>query len=140
MFFQEIDIQQQQNEYFPLLQQLYPFLIKEDFEVLIEHMLDGGYKLIGLYDHSKLVAIAGISIAFNLYDGKHLYLYDLVCDENYRSRGYGKRMVEYLEHTANEAECSSIVLCSKFERVDAIRFYTEKLGFKKTKYVIERKL
>lgn len=140
MDFKEINIKEQQHEYFPLLQQLYPVLVKEDFDELINHMIEGGYKIVGLYDNEQLVAIAGYSISFNLYDGKHLYLYDLVCDETLRSKGYGNRMIDHLQLIANEASCTRIVLCSKFERVDAIRFYTEKLNFEKTKYVIERKL
>lgn len=140
MDFKEINIKKQQNECFPLLQQLYPSLKKESFEELTDRMIESGYKIVGLFDDNQLVAIAGYSIAFNLYDGKHLYLYDLVCDEKLRSKGYGKRMIDHLELIASEAACNRIVLCSKFERVDAIRFYTEKLGFEKTKYVIERKL
>ncbi len=140
MDFKDIDIHTQQEDYFPLLQQLYPSLKHQDFRRLIGEMIEGGYRLSGLYDHGQLVGIAGYGIAFNLYDGKHLYLYDLVCDETLRSKGYGKRIIEHLEQVAQKEQCQKIVLCSKFERVDAIRFYTEKLNFEKTKYVIERKL
>ena len=138
MIFSKLNIREQQHEYFHLLVQLYPELTKEKFDTLIDQMLESGYSMLGLYDHNQLVAIAGFAIHFNLYEGKHLYLYDLVCDENLRSNGYGRQMIEQLQQVALEANCERIVLCSKFERVDAIRFYTEKLDFAKTKYVIER--
>lgn len=135
-----LDISAQQHLYFPLLQQLYPYLTEYSFESLITPMVSQGYNLIGLFDEEVLVAVAGYAICYNLYDGKHLYLYDLVVDANIRSRGYGEKMIEALTTIAQQQTCTRIVLCSKFERIDAIRFYTEKMNFEKLKFVIQKTL
>lgn len=140
MHIRTLQIEQEKAYYFPLLQQLYPQLTEEAFNCLMPNMIAQGYTLVGLFEESDLVAIAGYTIAYNLYDGKHLYLYDFIVDATIRSRGYGQQIVTHLTEIATEAMCENIVLCSKFERVDAIRFYTEKMGFEKLKFVIQKKL
>ncbi len=49
--------------------------------------------------------------------------------ENFRGRGYGEKIFEYIIALAKEKGCKMIQLTSDKQRPDAIRFY-KKLGFK----------
>lgn len=136
----QVAIHEEKDRIFFLLQQLYINLTSEKFNKLLLQMLEKGYKIIGYYEEKELVAIAGYNIEVNFYDEEHLYLYDLVSDANRRSKGYGTKLIMALREIAQSHNCQSIVLCSRFDRVDAQRFYTEKLNFEKIRFVIKQQL
>ncbi|MED4454232.1 GNAT family N-acetyltransferase [Metabacillus fastidiosus] len=136
----EINLEKDWKNAFPLIKQLQPELNENSFYQLINEMIPQGYKIVGLYVEEKIVAIAGFSIVTNLYFQRHLWLYDLVTDHKQRSKGYGKVLLDYLQDFAEKKECGTIALCSRFDRTEAHRFYTEKMGYEKTSYVIKRNL
>ncbi len=59
----------------------------------------------------------------NTYEGRRLYVEDLVTDQAHRSRGVGKTLLDYLERRAQASECDVLALDSGTQRVDAHRFY-----------------
>lgn len=136
----DIQIDKEGKTVFPLIQQLHPHLDEAKFQTLMGEMVAQGYRMIGLYVEEKLVAVAGFSILTNLYLERHLYLYDLVSEADERSKGNGKKLLSYLHELSAEKGCKKITLSSRFDRVDAIRFYVEKMGYEKTSYVINYSL
>lgn len=58
---------------------------------------------------------------------------DVVVDNDYRSKGIGKKMMEYAINICWENNCYKLVLSSSKQRERAHKFY-EKLGFKKHGY------
>lgn len=136
----EINLTEERKTVFPLIHELYPHLDETTFYTLIDEMLPQGYRMIGLYTEEKIVAVAGFAFLTNLYDDRHLWLYDLVTDSSERSKGHGKVLLTYLEELAKEKGYKKIALCSRFDRIDAHRFYVDKLGYKKISYVIKRNL
>lgn len=135
-----IHLEQEWRTVFPLIHQLQPHLDEEKFHKLIKEMLPQGYKMVGLYVGEKLVAVAGYILLTNLYYERHLWLYDLVTTPSECSKGYGEILLTYLQEWAQEKGCQTIALCSRFDRIDAHRFYVEKMGYEKTSYVIKRSL
>ena len=119
---------------YEVVSQLRGELSYKEFEDLIYEMRHMEYKMIGLIDKGELIVYAGVAVQTNLYHKRHLYLFDLVTDEEQRGRGYAKMMLEYLEAYANTAMCENIVLSSNFARKGAHAFY-EKNGFVKKSYV-----
>jgi GNAT superfamily N-acetyltransferase len=119
---------------YDLLKQLRPALSYEEFEDLIYDMRHMEYKMIGLFEKQELISYAGVAVQTNLYHKRHLYIFDLVTDEEYRSRGYGKSMLAYLKDYAKMAACENLVLSSGLQREDAHRFY-EVEGFEKKSYL-----
>lgn len=136
----KIPLEQEWRTIFPLIHQLQPHLDEEMFHTLVGEMLSQGYEMVGLYVEGKLVAVAGYGVLTNLYFKRHLWLYDLVTASGERSKGYGKTLLTYLEELAKEQGCQTIALCSRFDRVDAHRFYIEKMGYEKASYVIKKSL
>jgi GNAT superfamily N-acetyltransferase len=58
---------------------------------------------------------------------------DVVVDNEYRSQGIGRKMMEYAINCCREKHCYKLMLSSNIQRERAHRFY-EGLGFKKHGY------
>lgn len=133
MQIRELDLKELVTAY-EVVSQLRVGLSYEEFEDLIYDMRSMEYKMLGIMEEDKLITYAGVAILTNLYHKRHLYVFDLVTDDKYRSKGYGKMMLDYLDDYAKMGMCENIVLSSGLQREDAHRFY-EKSGFEKKSYV-----
>ena len=133
MQIRELDLKELYTAY-DVLKQLRINLSYEEFEDLIYDMRDMQYKMIGIFDGDELITYAGVNVQTNLYHKRHLFVFDLVTDEKYRSKKYGKMMLEYLYDYAKMGMCENIVLSSGLQKVDAHKFY-EGHGFSKKSFV-----
>lgn len=59
----------------------------------------------------------------NTYEGRRLYVDDLVTDEAQRSRGFGKVLFDWLQAKARQLGCDVIALDSGVQRAGAHKFY-----------------
>lgn len=96
--------------------------------------------MFALLEKEKIVAVAGVIQLTNLYYGKHIWVYDLVTDESNRSKGYGEKLLSYVQTWGKEKGCGIVALSSGLSRIDAHRFYENKMGYAKTGYVIQKTL
>ena len=119
---------------YDIVKQLRVELSYKEFEDLIYDMRHMDYKMLGIFEKDQLISYAGVAIQTNFYHKRHLYIYDLVTDKAFRSQGYGKMMVEYLQDYAKMAACEHLVLSSGLQREDAHRFYKTE-GFEKKSYL-----
>jgi len=133
MQIRELDLKELDIAY-ELVRQLRKNLSYKEFEDLIYDMRYMEYKMFGIMDDEKLLTYAGVSICTNLYHKRHLYVYELVTDEKYRSKNYGNMMIDYLNDYAKVGMCENIVLSSGFDKENAHRFY-ENNGFVKKSFV-----
>ena len=138
MQIRELDLKELQTVY-DVLSQLRVDLSYTEFEDLIYDMRHMEYKMLGIMDKEELITYAGVAVQTNLYHKRHLYVFDLVTDEKYQGKGYGKMMLEYLLDYAKMGMCENIVLSSGFARENAHKFY-EKNGFDKKSYVFVKTL
>ena len=138
MQIRELDLKELQSVY-DVLSQLRVDLSYKEFEDLIYDMRHMEYKMIGIMDKEELITYAGVAVQTNLYHKRHLYVFDLVTDEQYRAKGYGKMMLDYLLDYAKMGMCENIVLSSGFAKEDAHRFYEEN-GFDKKSFVFLKTL
>jgi GNAT superfamily N-acetyltransferase len=111
----------------------------DEFEDLIYDMRHMEYKMIGLFEKEELISYAGVTIQTNLYHKRHLYIFDLVTRSSFRSKGYAKMLMEYLQDYAKMAACENLVLSSGLQREAAHRFY-EREGFDKKSYLFVKAL
>jgi len=88
-------------------------------------MAEEGYQLFAGYVNDEPIAVAGVTISTNFYLGRHAYVYDLVVDENNRSKGYGAELLEYVHNWAADNDCVAVELESGLWREDAHRFYLD---------------
>ncbi len=138
MQIRELDLKELLTAY-EVVSQLRVDLSYKEFEDLIYDMRTMEYKIFGIMDDEELITYAGVAIQTNLYHKRHLYIFDLVTDEKYRGKKYGKMMLDYLQDYAKIGMCKNIVLSSGLQRGQAHEFY-EKNGFIKKSYVFLKSL
>lgn len=127
------------EEAYEVLKELRTALSYDEYEDLVYEMRHQEYKIFGLYHQGVLSTYAGVSVHVNLYYKRHLFLYDLVTTQQFRSQGHGKEMLCYLEDYAKINNCERLVLSSNLTREAAHRFY-EKEGYTKIGYTITKTL
>ena len=117
-----------------VLLQLRPVYTAETLQAQIKKQQDKhDFQIAYLEKENKVLSVAGFVIVEKLAWGKSLYIDDLVTDENSRSQGSGKAMIDWLKQFAQQNNCTQLHLDSRIEREHAHRFY-EREGFKKASY------
>ena len=109
---------------FPLMHQLRPHL--KDADELVtrwQRQTGDGYRLAGLWDDGRMVALAGYRCGENLVYGPHCYVDDLVTDADARSGGYGQTLMDWLKAEARTQGCGRLVLDTPLDNVLGHRFY-----------------
>lgn len=119
---------------YPVMHELRTHLSKEEYLVLLEEMIPQGYRLFALYSDNEIVAVTGIVELVNFYNKKHIYVYDLVTKTTERSKGYGEELLSYIHTIAKMNQIETVSLSSGLQRINAHRFYEEKMNYKKTSY------
>jgi GNAT superfamily N-acetyltransferase len=108
---------------FPVIHELRPPLKEEEFIAKVRRMQKEGFMLAYIEADGKAVAAAGFRIDEKLYLGKSLYVDDLVTLPGYRSKQYGKKIMDWIINYAKENNCVQVHLDSGVHRFDAHRFY-----------------
>ncbi len=134
----ELISEEEMRQGFDVMKQLRTHLDLGRYEELMVQMKKEGYRLFAYWEKEQITAVAGVIILTNLYDGRHVYVYDLVTDEGTRSMGYGQQLLTFIEQWGKENHCENVALSSGLQRIDAHRFYENRMGFKKTSYVFKK--
>jgi len=109
---------------FPLIHQMYKKMDYKGFESALDEMiLNNNYKMVAGFHDEKMIAISGYWIARMLYCGRYLQASNLVVDENFRGRGAGKKILNYLESKAQKLGCDKVVLDSYSENKKSHSLY-----------------
>lgn len=127
-------------EAFSLMKELRTHLDLDTYLSLLEEMRLQGYRLFALEENGRLVALAGAVVMTNLYNGRYLFIFDLVTKEEERSKGYGAKLLRHLEAFARARGCRLVELTSGIRRKDAHRFYEEKMGYTRSSWVFRKNL
>ncbi len=122
-----------------VMAQLRTQLSEEKYLALLAPMRAEGYRLLALRADGQIKALAGIILQTNLYDGRHIFVYDLVTDADARSKGYGQRLLERVEDLAQMEGCECVTLSSGVQRHDAHRFYEDRMGYTRPGHVFKKR-
>jgi GNAT superfamily N-acetyltransferase len=108
-----------------VMSQLRPHLSADDYLQRVRRMMrTDGYRLAAAADDDGVArGVAGYRFIEMLYCGKILVVDDLVTDEDTRSRGFGKQLLDWLVELARERGCEQLHLDSGVQRHRAHRFY-----------------
>lgn len=127
-------------EGFPVMRQLRTHLDEETYLSLVQEAQKiEGYQQVALVDNNEIVAIVGFQPMITLYNGKFIWVCDLVTAAEKRSNGYGEKLLNYVHHWAKEHHFECVSLSSGLQRLDAHRFYEEKMGYDKVSFVFLKK-
>jgi GNAT superfamily N-acetyltransferase len=102
--------------------QLRPSLPVDYTGRLCEVFVNGGRMLV-VTEGESVCAVALWRVIENTYEGRRLYVDDLVTDESARSRGFGKMALDWLEAQAKNLGCDVLALDSGVQRSGAHKFY-----------------
>ncbi len=107
-----------------IMSQLRPqYASADEFSEKINQQIKNGYQLCAIQEGDDLVCAAGFRFANSLAHGAHIFIEDLVTDENARGKGYAKQLLDGIIKIANEKKINSIVLDSGVQRYNAHKFY-----------------
>ena len=136
----ELQSENQLREAFPVMRELRTHLDEEHYIELLRVMMQRGYRLLALRDGGRIVALAGIEVCTNLYNDRHVWVFDLVTTAEARSRGYGRALLAYVEELGRREGCKMVALNSGLQRIDAHRFYERHMGFDRVSYSFNKRL
>lgn len=108
----------------PLVAQLRPEFDEDRFVAQMRRQIVEGCRATVFFDEDGAPrAFACWRVMEMLAVGKHVYVDDLVTDSAVRSRGFGKRMLDWLKAEATRLGCVRLQLDSGTHRQDAHAFY-----------------
>ena len=82
-----------------------------------------GARMTVVVQNKAVLCVALWRVIENTYEGRRLYVDDLVSDENRRSQGAGQTLLTALESRAKTLNCDVLALDSGVQRARAHRFY-----------------
>ncbi|PML78760.1 GNAT family N-acetyltransferase [Enterovibrio norvegicus] len=106
-----------------VLTQLRPHFSQDALAAQIKRQQQSGYQLAYVKSDNIVLAVVGFEVRESLAWGKHIYIDDLVTNENHRSQGVGKVLMAWLKHHAAEHGCKQIHVDSEIQRFKAHIFY-----------------
>ena len=121
----ELTTESEWRDAYPVVSQLREDPSETGYLERLQEMREEGYHLFAVVTADEMVAVAGAGVRTNFYNGRHLFVSDLVTREDRRSEGHGAAMMAFLEEWARERGYESITLESGLWREDAHRFYEE---------------
>ncbi|QOY35555.1 GNAT family N-acetyltransferase [Anaerobacillus isosaccharinicus] len=136
----QLTTEEQWLEAYPVMHELRTHLSEQEYLQLLKDMTPQGYRMFALYVNKEIVAVTGIIQLVNFYNFKHIYVYDLVTKGSERSKGYGEELLSFVHQLAKDEGSKSVVLSSGLQRLDAHRFYEEKMDYRKTSYSFTHEL
>lgn len=94
-----------------------------DYARRLGEVFANGARMVLLASGERVLGLALWRIVENTYEGRRLYVDDLVSDEACRSQGVGQRLIVWLEAQAKSFGCDVLALDSGVQRARAHRFY-----------------
>jgi len=123
---------------------LNPNISLEKYQSFLSEMVPHNYTQIAIFEDEICVGLTGCWSATKLWTGKYLEIDNFVVNPDYRSKGIGKLLTDYIEKKAIELNCSSIVLDAFTGNFGAHRFYYNQgyapKGFHFVKILDEKKM
>ena len=106
-----------------LIQHLNPHMEFSRYEQLLHQMLPNNYQMVGVFDREMCIGLSGYWIGTKLYSGKYLEVDNFVVDEQYRSQGVGKLLLDWLTSEAGRQGCETMMLDAYVVNNAAHKFY-----------------
>jgi GNAT superfamily N-acetyltransferase len=141
MLIKELKSEKEWKEAYPVMKQLRTHLDEEQFlELVQEATQKENYNIAALYNNDKVEAVTGFMPMITLYNGRFIWVCDLVTASDSRSKGYGEALLNYVHNWSKENGYDIVSLSSGLQRKDAHRFYENKMEYDKVSYVFLKRL
>lgn len=107
----------------PLLKILNPHMEEQIMEDRLEAMEANNYECIGIYDGDVLIGISGIWILHKMYAGKHIEPDNVIILPEYRNRGIGQILLDWVHEYARVQGCLTSEINCFTANHDGYRFW-----------------
>jgi GNAT superfamily N-acetyltransferase len=114
----------------PLLKQLNKFTSEEVLIERLQEMTTQNYKCVGMFLNNKLIGISGLWFLTRHYCGRTIEPDHVIISKEYRNRGFGKLLFEWIYNYAKNIGYEATELNTYIENTKSHRFY-ENEGYKK---------
>lgn len=105
------------------LNHLYPQLTLEKYESYLQQMVPHNYKQLAVFEGQVCIGLTGFWSGYKLWSGKYIEIDNFVVHTDYRAKGVGKLMTDYIDDLAKSTNCTMIVLDAFTGNFNAQRFY-----------------
>ena len=105
------------------MQFLYPKMTAEKYESFLTEMIPNHYKQVAVFENEICLGLTGYWTNTKLWTGKYIEIDNFIVNPNYRSKGIGKIISEYIDAKATELNYTAIVLDAFTINFPAHRFY-----------------
>ncbi len=95
----------------------------ERYESFLKDMIHKDYKQVALFENDICVGLSGFWFGTKLWTGKYLEIDNFVVHPDYRKKGIGKIICDFMDEKATELNCTCIVLDAFTGNFLAHRFY-----------------
>ena len=107
----------------PVHRQLRPKLPENYPDNMRKLFSTGGRMIVAVEDEDTVVGVSIYRIYETTFDGKRLFIDDLVIDEDRRSKGIGKAMMAHFDALGQREGCDMMSLESGTHRLQTHKFY-----------------
>lgn len=102
---------------------LYPNMTIEKYQLFLEDMIPKSYKQVAVFENNVCVGLTGFWFGTKLWTGKYIEIDNFIIHPEYRKKGIGKTLSEFIDNKAKELNCTCIVLDAFTGNFPAHRFY-----------------
>ena len=106
-----------------IIRYLYPTISEAKYKAYLELMLPHNYSQVAIFDGEVCLGLTGLWYGVKLWSGKYLEIDNFIVHPNYRSKGIGKMLTNFVNQKATDLECTMIVLDAYTQNFTAHRFY-----------------
>lgn len=118
---------------------LRPHLLREEFLPQVRRQEAQGYRIVAIKVNERVCSVAGFRLAEFLAWGRILYIDDLSTLPDYRGRGHGAQLLDWLSRHALDQHCAAVHLDTGYARHTAHRLYLNQ-GFDMTSHHMAKAL
>lgn len=127
-------------EILPLVKRLTEGEVSDEvLQERFEQMFDQNYECHGIYWEGELVGVFGLWFMTRHYAGKSCEPDHIYIDDQFRNKGIGRKLFEYIDHYAREKGCETSELNSYVSNYRSHKFYLN-LGYEIKGYHFLKKL
>jgi len=103
--------------------------LPRNYAAKMQRVFAGGGRMVVCVQGGRVCGLAVYRVMENTHAGIHMYVDDLVTDEQRRSSGVGHALMQWLERRARKLSCSALTLDSGTQRQRAHAFYLRERMF-----------
>ncbi len=102
---------------------LYPKMTPQRYQSFLLEMLPHNYKQVAIFENEKCIALTGFWVGTKLWTGKYIEIDNFIVHPEYRQKGIGQQLTDFIAKKATQLQCTCVVLDAFTGNFSAHRFY-----------------